>query len=69
MNQNGLSQHNLSQLIEQLAAWAAEQAEIEALYLYGSVAEGRANQLSDVDIALLAHRDLDHQRSISHWDI
>jgi predicted nucleotidyltransferase len=45
-------------LYEQLMTWAQAQPEILALYLYGSYAEGRANALSDVDVAILAGGEL-----------
>jgi len=49
---------SLESLLKELIAWAQEQSEIIALYLYGSHAEGRANELSDVDLAVLARDDL-----------
>jgi predicted nucleotidyltransferase len=58
------------ELARRLAAWADSQSEILAMYLFGSVAEGRANALSDLDIALLADRDLPKQhlwRLEDHW--
>lgn len=45
-------------LLEDLIIWAQAQPEILALYLYGSYAEGRANALSDVDVAILARPEL-----------
>lgn len=62
MDQDFFTQESLQELCEGLAAWAAGQEEIEAIYLYGSAAEGRANALSDVDVALLAQRDQDARR-------
>lgn len=38
---------------EAVAAYLADQPDIVAAYLFGSVARGRADKLSDVDIALL----------------
>jgi uncharacterized protein len=48
----------MKQLLDQLIAWAQTQPEIVALYLYGSQAQGIANALSDVDIAILAQPQL-----------
>lgn len=48
-------------LAEQVVTWARLQPEIVAVYLYGSVAEGRANALSDLDIALLVRPELSKQ--------
>jgi uncharacterized protein len=45
-------------LVEQLVAWAKQQPEILALYIYGSVVEGRTNALSDLDIGLLLRREI-----------
>jgi predicted nucleotidyltransferase len=45
-------------LLKELVAWAQTQEETIALYLHGSHAEGRANALSDVDVAVLARGDL-----------
>ncbi len=56
--------------IKLITTWAADQPEIQAVYLFGSVAEGRVNALSDVDIAILADRDLPKQRLWrleDHW--
>ena len=36
-----------------LAAYLADQPDVDAAYLFGSVARGQANQLSDVDVAVL----------------
>jgi len=49
----------VQRLCEELVVWAAGQEEVEAVYLYGSTAEGRANALSDVDVAVLARVDQD----------
>jgi predicted nucleotidyltransferase len=48
----------LDDLVQNLAAWAVGQAAIDALYLFGSQAEGRARAHSDVDIAVLTGRDV-----------
>jgi len=48
--------------IKLIAVWAAEQPAIQAIYLFGSVAEGYANALSDVDIAILADQDIPKHR-------
>ncbi len=49
---------NMEALVEQLIAWAKQQPEILALYLYGSVAEEHANDLSDLDVGLLLRSEL-----------
>jgi hypothetical protein len=51
---------NLSMEIDlnDLITWSQEQSEILALYLYGSLSEGRANALSDVDVGILAKLDI-----------
>ncbi len=49
---------NMEGLREEIVVWAQEQPEIIALYLYGSQAQGHATPLSDVDVAVLARRDL-----------
>ena len=46
-------------LLNQIIAWAETQNEIAAIYLYGSVADGLANALSDLDIAILADFSFD----------
>lgn len=48
-------------LIERIVKWAKEQPEILALYLYGSVAEGRTHALSDLDLGLLLRPELTKQ--------
>src|SRR5688572_29676075 len=48
-----LRRSEMDALVKQLIAWAKEQPELLAVYLYGSVAEGRTNALSDLDIGLL----------------
>ncbi|MFP4394860.1 MAG: type VII toxin-antitoxin system MntA family adenylyltransferase antitoxin [Anaerolineales bacterium] len=57
-------------LLERIVAWAEEQEEIIAVYLYGSYAQGRATALSDVDIAVLT-RPIEEQRALwrleDHW--
>ena len=49
-------------LLNELAAWAQTQAEIIALYLYGSQAKETSNALSDVDVAILAQPDLSREQ-------
>lgn len=39
--------------LSNLAAYLAEQEDVAAAYLFGSLAVGRANRLSDVDVAVL----------------
>jgi predicted nucleotidyltransferase len=57
-------------LIERIIAWAREQEEIIAVYLYGSYAHGRTTPLSDIDIAVLTH-PIEEQRTLwrleDHW--
>jgi predicted nucleotidyltransferase len=48
-------------LVDRITAWVKLQPDILALYLYGSVAEGRANVLSDLDIGLLVRAELTKQ--------
>ena len=38
---------------QQLTGYLASRSEVLAAYLYGSLAEGRANELSDIDLAIL----------------
>ena len=52
---------DVKSLLDQIVAWAQTQPEITALYLYGSQAEGRANRLSGVDVAVLTRDDLSRQ--------
>jgi predicted nucleotidyltransferase len=51
----------MDEIVKQLLAWAKLQPEITALYLYGSVAEERANALSDLDISLLVRPEFTKQ--------
>jgi predicted nucleotidyltransferase len=44
--------------LDAITSWAKSQPEVLALYLYGSQAEGRANALSDLDVAVLARPEL-----------
>ena len=44
-----------------LTAYLAGQRDVLAAYLYGSVARGQANRLSDVDVAVLLAADLDRE--------
>lgn len=48
----------MEKLRNDLIAWAKTQPEIMALYLYGSQAEGRANALSDLDVAVLVRPEI-----------
>ncbi len=48
----------MEKLRNDLIAWAKTQPEIMALYLYGSQAEGRANALSDLDVAVLVRLEI-----------
>ena len=41
-----------------LQTWCEQHSELLAVYLFGSQAEGRAAQRSDVDLALLARPDI-----------
>jgi predicted nucleotidyltransferase len=70
MDQNICTAAPLDRFCEQLVVWAAGRGDIEAVYLCGSAAAGRANELSDVDVAVLARRDLDAKRLWrleDHW--
>ena len=60
----------MDELIKIVTQWAADQPEVQAVYLFGSVAEGHANALSDIDVAILASNDLSKQRLWrleDHW--
>ena len=48
----------MKKLLNELITWAKAQPEIMALYLYGSAAEGRANALSDLDVAILVQPEV-----------
>lgn len=48
----------MEQQLNDLVSWARNQSEILALYLYGSVPEGRANSLSDVDVGILVKPEI-----------
>ena len=48
----------MEKLLNELIAWARTQSEIMALYLYGSQMQGRANILSDVDVAVMVRSDI-----------
>jgi predicted nucleotidyltransferase len=52
----------IQDLLGQLRTWAQAEPDVLALYLYGSYAEGRANALSDVDVAILARADLSREQ-------
>ena len=52
---------DLQPLLAELIDWAQGQPEILAPYLYGSHAEGRANGLSDIDVAVLVRDNLSRQ--------
>lgn len=51
----------MDKLVTEILAWAKSQPEILALYLYGSVAAGRDNAMSDIDIGLLLRPELTKQ--------
>ncbi len=51
----------MDMLVEQLIAWAKQQPEILALYLYGSVVQGHTNALSDLDVGLLLRPEITKQ--------
>jgi hypothetical protein len=56
--------------LNNLITWAQEQSEILALYLHGSLVEGRTNALSDVDVGILARLDISKPslwRLEDHW--
>ncbi len=50
--------------IDGMTAYLAGQPDIDAAYLYGSVARGQANALSDVDIAVLLQPGLDAETAV-----
>ena len=62
MIQSSITPDTLESLIHRLLAWATDEAEIDALYLFGSQAEGRAHAHSDVDIAVLTRREIAKER-------
>ena len=51
----------LKEILTNVKTWAEDQNGITALYLYGSQAEGHANALSDIDIAVLADRGFERE--------
>ncbi len=57
---------DVQRLLESMIAWTETQNDLLALYLYGSHAQGRANKLSDVDVALLAEPGLSRHQL---WNI
>ena len=50
--------------IDGMAGFLAEQPDVVAAYLYGSVARGQANALSDVDVAVLLQPGLDNESAV-----
>jgi predicted nucleotidyltransferase len=52
----------MNDLIARLARWADDQAEIDALYLFGSHAVGKPHARSDVDVAVLAGQGIERER-------
>jgi len=50
--------------IEAIAAYFADQSDVVAAYLFGSAARGEADQLSDVDIAVLLDVRLGVEESV-----
>ena len=44
---------------EAVSAYLAAQADVVVAYLFGSVARGRANQMSDIDVAVLLEPELE----------
>jgi predicted nucleotidyltransferase len=50
--------------IEAMAAYLAGQPDVVAAYLFGSVARGQADRLSDVDIAVLFDAGLEAEESV-----
>ena len=47
-----------------LAAYFAGQTDVIAAYLFGSIARGQANRLSDVDIAVLLNSSVDEEAAL-----
>lgn len=56
------SRNNESDLVATVSEVLEGRGELAAAYLYGSAAAGRATPLSDVDIAVVAARDLPPDR-------
>ena len=48
----------MERYLTDLIEWAQEQPEILAVYLYGSLPEGRADWLSDLDVAILVNLEI-----------
>jgi predicted nucleotidyltransferase len=72
--ETGRRMATIEDLLQRLVAWAQTQPDVCALYLYGSYAEGRANALSDVDVAVLAREGTSREqlwalerRSTARW--
>lgn len=53
-----ISQKNIDEINEILEKYFKKHPEIELAYIFGSIPQGRANPLSDIDIAL----NIDHQQ-------
>jgi predicted nucleotidyltransferase len=62
MNPTLESRQDLQDLIIRLSTWATDQAEMDALYLFGSQVGGRTHSASDVDVAVLACQDIARER-------
>jgi predicted nucleotidyltransferase len=52
----------MEKYLTDLIVWAQEQPEILAIYLFGSLPEGRAGRLSDVDVAILVKLEIPKSR-------
>jgi predicted nucleotidyltransferase len=62
----------VDELLRELTAWAQQQPDILALYLYGSHARGEASAMSDVDVAIFARDDLSREelwRLEDEWSV
>lgn len=49
------------QIVDQLSKLLSSYSDVVAVYLFGSVAQGKAHQQSDIDVALLFDSTLDRQ--------
>ena len=56
-----MSTDAIHERMRQLATYLTSRSEVLAAYLYGSLAEGRAGKLSDIDIAVLIRDSLTEQ--------
>lgn len=64
MEDRELARRGMEVEVEAMAAWLARQPEVVVAYLFGSVARGQADRLSDVDIAVLFDAGLGAEESV-----